>query len=90
MTSLNKLTYVINKLQKENYPELYCYHLYKDSEYVATITKENEYNCLVYNDYMDKFPNKYYTKINEVKVLEPLSDSFVIVFSEDVIYFITF
>lgn len=90
MTLLDKLTYVITKLQEENYPKLNTYSLYKDSKYMATITKENEDNCLVYNLYMNMKPNDYYTKINGVKVLEPSSHVFVIVFSKDIMYFVTF
>ena len=90
MTLLDKLTYVINKLQEENYPELNCQNLYKDSKYVATITRENKDNCLSYNLYMKLKPNNYYKKINGIKVLEPLSHSFVIVFSENIMYFVTF
>ena len=83
MTLLDKLTYVITKLQEENYPKLNTYSLYKDSKYIATITKENEDKCLVYNLYMNMKPN-------DVKVLEPLSYDFVIVFSKDIMYFVTF
>lgn len=39
---------------------------------------------------MNKFPNKYLTKINETKILEPMSGNFVIVFNEDNMYFVTF
>ena len=90
MTILDKLTYVITKLQEENYPIVNTYSLYKDSEYIATISFENKDNRLVYNEYMYRKPNNYYTKINEVKVLQPLPDNFVIVFNEDVMYFVTF
>lgn len=90
MRTLDKLTHVINKLQEENYPKLDTYSLYKDSEYIATISSENENNRLTYNNYMDRKPNNYYTEINGVKVLEPMQGSFVIVFNENVMYFVTF
>ena len=90
MTTLDKLTCIINKLQEENYPILNTYSLYKDSEYIATISTENADNRLVYNDYMYRKPDNYYTKINGIKVLEPLPYNFVIVFNEDVMYFVTF
>ena len=90
MTLIDKLTYIINKLKNEKYPHLHCYNLYKDSEYIATISTENEDNCLVYNEYMYRKPNNYYTKIDEVKVLEPQPNCFVIVYNEDNMYFVTF
>ena len=63
MKTIDKLTYIITKLQEENYPILNTYSLYKDSEYIATISTENEVNRLVYNGYMYRKPNNYYTKI---------------------------
>ena len=90
MKTIDKLTYIITKLQEENYPILNAYSLYKDSKYIAIISTEDENNRLVYNEYMYRKPNNYYTKIDEVKVLEPIPDNFVIVFNKDVMYFVTF